>query len=58
MELARKVMPQIVSFERDPRRIMEVRADIAAEIMSLDQPPLLLVQTEPPAGTILCRTVR
>jgi hypothetical protein len=53
MELARKVVPQIVSFERDPRRIMEVRADIAAEIMSLDQPPLLLVQTEPPAGTIL-----
>lgn len=52
-ELARKVVPSIVSFERDPVRIAQVRHEVAEAIVALEKPPLLLVQTEPPAGSTL-----
>jgi hypothetical protein len=53
LELARQVVPAITQWERDPARIMAVRAQVADEILALDTPPLLLVQIEPPAGSIL-----
>ncbi len=53
MELARNVVPSIVSFERDPARILAVRHQVAEAIMALERSPLLLVQTEPPAGSTL-----
>ncbi len=53
MELARTVIPSLVQWERDPGRILAVRAQLADEILALDTPPLLLVQTEPPAGSTL-----
>lgn len=53
LELARKVVPSIVTFERDPAKIMAVREEVAQAILALDQSPLLLVQTEPAAGSVL-----
>ncbi|MDW8080145.1 MAG: DUF4091 domain-containing protein [Thermoguttaceae bacterium] len=53
MELARKVVPSIVTFERDPKRIMRVREELAEAIVAARQSPLLLVQTEPSADTVL-----
>lgn len=53
MELARQVVPAITQWERDPARIMAVRAQVADEILALESPPLLLVQIEPPAGSTL-----
>lgn len=53
MELARQVVPAITQWEREAAKIMAVRAQVAEEILALDRPPLLLVQTEPPAGSTL-----
>ncbi|NOX54631.1 MAG: DUF4091 domain-containing protein [Planctomycetes bacterium] len=53
LELCRRVVPAIAETERNPARIMAARAAIADEIMAFDQPPLLLVQTEPAAGSTL-----
>lgn len=53
MEFARCVIPRITEVERDPARIMAVRRQVAEEIAALEQGPLLLVQTEPPAGATL-----
>lgn len=52
-ELCRRVLPSIAAWERDPARIAATRAEIADEIVALDRAPLLLVQTEPPAGSTL-----
>jgi hypothetical protein len=52
-ELCRRVVPSIAAWERDPARIAATRHAIADEIIALDQAPLLLVQTEPPAGSTL-----
>jgi len=49
-ELCRQVVPSIIATELDPRRIMEIRQRVAEEIVALEQPPLLLVQTEPAEG--------
>lgn len=49
-ELCRRVVPTIADCEKDPARILAVRQAVADEITGLDQPPLLLVQTEPPDG--------
>jgi len=53
MELARRVVPSIAQTEQDPARIMAVRAQVAEEIVALDEGPLLLAETEPPAGATL-----
>jgi hypothetical protein len=53
MELARQIVPSIARTELDPSKIMAVRAHVADEIIRLNQRPLLLVETEPPAGTTL-----
>ena len=53
MELARRVVPAITQTELDPSRIMAVRGQVADEIIALDRRPLLLVETEPPAGSTL-----
>ncbi len=50
-ELCREVVPAISKPERVVARIMAVRRQIADEIMALDRPPLLLVETEPSAGS-------
>jgi hypothetical protein len=53
MELCRRVVPRITATERDPAKIESVRREVADEIVALDQGPLLVVQTEPPAGSTL-----
>jgi hypothetical protein len=53
LELCRRVVPAIAEVEKDPARILATRAAIAEEIIAQDQPPLALVQTEPPAGATL-----
>ena len=53
LELCRRVVPAIAETEKDPTRIMAARAAIADEIVALDQPTLLLAETEPPAGSTL-----
>jgi len=50
-ELCRRVVPAIADCQTDPARILAARQAVAEEILALDQPPLLLVQTEPPDGT-------
>jgi hypothetical protein len=52
-ELCRRVVPAISNTETDPVRIMATRAAVADEIIKLEQAPMLLVQTEPPAGSTL-----
>jgi len=52
-ELARGVVPAITDWERDPARILAVREAVADEIVALETEPLLLVETEPPAGSRL-----
>jgi hypothetical protein len=52
-ELCREVVPSIARTERAAARIMAVRRQVAEEIMSIDQPPLLLLETEPSAGSML-----
>jgi hypothetical protein len=52
-ELCRRVLPSIADWEKDPAQIMATRHEIADEIVALRQPPLLLAQTEPPAGSTL-----
>jgi hypothetical protein len=52
-ELCRRVVPSIPEWERDPARILDARRQIADEIVALDAEPLLLVQTEPAAGSTL-----
>ena len=51
--LCRRVVPSIADTERDAAKIMAARAAIADEIIALDTRPLLLVQTEPSAGSTL-----
>lgn len=53
MELCRRVVPSIANTAKDPAQIMATRNAIADEIIALDRAPLLLVQTEPPAGATL-----
>ena len=53
LELCRRVIPSITTWERDPAKLAAVRAAIADEIVALDAEPLLLVQTEPAAGATL-----
>ncbi|MBM4042156.1 MAG: DUF4091 domain-containing protein [Planctomycetes bacterium] len=53
IELCREIVPAIADTERDPARIMAVRAEIAEEIISLGGEPLLLAETEPMAGSTL-----
>ncbi|MHC4405686.1 MAG: glycoside hydrolase domain-containing protein [Planctomycetota bacterium] len=53
MELCRRVVPRIADTQLDPRRIVAARRAVADEIISLEQSPLLLVQTEPAAGATL-----
>jgi hypothetical protein len=53
MELCRRVVPSITTTELDPAKIQAVRRQLAEEIMALDQAPTLLVQTDPPAGSML-----
>lgn len=53
MELCRRVVPSISNTSKDPAQIMSTRNAIADEIIALDRAPLLLVQTEPPAGATL-----
>jgi hypothetical protein len=52
-ELCRRVVPSIPEWERDPARIAAARQAVAEEIVALDRAPLLVVQTEPPAGSTL-----
>jgi hypothetical protein len=52
-ELCRRVIPSISDWQHDPAQIMSTRHQIADEIIALDQAPLLLVQTEPSAGSTL-----
>jgi len=52
-ELARRVVPSIAETQRDPAQIMAARAAVADEIVALDRPPLLLIQTEPREGSTL-----
>jgi len=52
-ELCRRVVPTLADTEKDPVRIMTVRGAIADEIVALGRSPLLLVETEPPAGSTL-----
>jgi hypothetical protein len=49
-ELCRRVVPAIADCQQDPARILAARRAIADEIVAQDQPPLLVVQTEPPDG--------
>ena len=53
MELCRRVVPAIAAIRFDSAAIMATRAAIADEIAALDEPPLLIVQTEPPEGSTL-----
>jgi len=52
-ELCRRVVPDIADTQRDPAKIMAARKAVAEEIIALNRPPLLVVQTEPPAGSTL-----
>ncbi|MCR4411743.1 MAG: DUF4091 domain-containing protein, partial [Thermoguttaceae bacterium] len=53
LELARRVVPAISATELDPARITAVRRQVADEIVSLGQSPLVLMETEPAEGTTL-----
>jgi len=53
VELARLVVPGIAHTQLDAAEIMAGRARVADEIIALDQRPLLLVETRPPAGDTL-----
>ena len=53
LELCRRVVPRIAEVEKDPGRIMAARDAIADEIIALEQSPLMLAETEPPAGATL-----
>ena len=52
-ELCRRVVPSLADVEKSPTRIAAARHAIADEILALDAEPLLLVETEPAAGTTL-----
>lgn len=51
--LARMVTRTFVDYERSPLRFAAVREQLAREIEDAEKPPLLLVSTDPPAGTEL-----
>ncbi len=53
MELCRRIVPRIDQVEKDPARILDVRRQIAEEIIALEQTPLALVETEPADGAVL-----
>ncbi len=53
LELSRRVVPAIADCVFDPKAIMAVRREVAHEIAALEARPLLLVQTEPPDGSVL-----
>lgn len=56
LELSRRVVPRVIAdTEMDPKKIVATRHQLADEIIALEQAPLLLVQTEPPAGSTLIR---
>lgn len=56
MELCRRIVPSIPDTELDAARILEARYQAADEILAVQTAPLLLVQTEPPAGSTLLRS--
>ncbi len=53
LELSRRVVPGIADCLFDPEVIEAVRRQVAVEIVALGREPLLVVQTEPPAGSVL-----
>jgi hypothetical protein len=56
MELCRRIVPSIPDTELDAGRILETRYLVADEILALQAEPMLLVQTDPPAGSTLLRS--
>ncbi|WP_347242811.1 glycoside hydrolase domain-containing protein [Thermogutta sp.] len=53
LELARRVVPDLVSVTRESSLIWQTRHLIAEEIEALDRPPVGLLMTQPSEGTIL-----
>ncbi len=53
LELARRVVPAITQTELDPAKIQATRWQLADEIATLAQPPLVLIETEPAEGATL-----
>lgn len=53
MELCRRVVRTISDTETDPAKILAVRRQIADEIVGLDQPPRILIETEPSEDAVL-----
>jgi len=53
LELARRVVPAITQTELDPAKIQAVRWQVAEEIATVAQAPLVLVETEPAEGATL-----
>jgi MFS transporter, OFA family, oxalate/formate antiporter len=51
-ELCRRVVQSFYDHTRDPQVLLATRHAVADEIESLDDQPLLLVQTSPPEGTL------
>ena len=53
VELSRRVVRAVSDTEVAPDKIQAVRREIAAEIRAVDQPPLVLIQTEPAENSVL-----
>jgi hypothetical protein len=53
VELSRRVVRAVSDTEVDPAKIQAARREIAAEILAIDQPPLVLIQTEPAENCVL-----
>jgi hypothetical protein len=53
LELCRRVVWSFHDYTRDPNVLMQTRRRIAEEIEALRTPPLLVVQTSPPEGTVV-----
>jgi hypothetical protein len=53
LELSRRVVRAVSDTEVDPAKIEAARRAIADEILAIDQPPLLLIRTEPTENTVL-----
>ncbi|MDM8008059.1 MAG: DUF6067 family protein [Phycisphaerae bacterium] len=53
LELCRRVIWSFHDYTRDPAVLLDTRRAIAEEIEALQAPPLLVVQTSPPEGTVI-----
>ncbi len=53
LELCRQVIWSFHDYTRDPELLLQTRQAIAEEIEALQNAPLLVVQTSPPAGTAI-----